>query len=139
MEQPKYGFNVILSVPMDTAIERTTAALGEEGFGILSEIDVAAAFKKKLDLDHRPYRILGACNPHLARHAIEADPNIGLLLPCNVLVQDNQDGTCTVGFMDPVAVMALVDKPGVEALASDVRERLERVRQALEAGEPATR
>ncbi|ADC72383.1 MULTISPECIES: DUF302 domain-containing protein [unclassified Thioalkalivibrio] len=134
MEQPKYGFNVILSVPMDTAIERTTAALGEEGFGILSEIDVAAAFKKKLDLDHRPYRILGACNPHLARHAIEADPNIGLLLPCNVLVQDNQDGTCTVGFMDPVAVMALVDKPGVEALASDVRERLERVRQALEAG-----
>ncbi|WP_019025030.1 MULTISPECIES: DUF302 domain-containing protein [unclassified Thioalkalivibrio] len=134
MEQPKYGFNVILSAPMDTAIERTTAALGEEGFGILSEIDVAAAFKKKLDLDHRPYRILGACNPHLARHAIEADPNIGLLLPCNVLVQDNQDGTCTVGFMDPVAVMALVDKPGVEALASDVRERLERVRQALEAG-----
>ncbi|WP_026278714.1 MULTISPECIES: DUF302 domain-containing protein [unclassified Thioalkalivibrio] len=134
MEQPRYSFNVVVNESMDTTIERTTAALGEEGFGILSEIDVAAAFKKKLDLDHRPYRILGACNPHLARHAIEADPNIGLLLPCNVLVQDNQDGTCTVGFMDPVAVMSLVDKPGVEALASDVRERLERVRQALETG-----
>ncbi|MGM0553199.1 MAG: DUF302 domain-containing protein [Pseudomonadota bacterium] len=134
MEQPNYGFNVTVNTGMDEAIERTTAALGNEGFGILSEIDVAAAFKKKLDLEHRPYRILGACNPHLARQAIEADPNIGLLLPCNVLVQDNQDGTCTVGFMDPIAVMGLVDKPGVEELARDVRERLERVCRALETG-----
>lgn len=132
MEQPKYGFNVVVDSDMDTTLERTTAALGEEGFGILSEIDVAGAFKKKLDLDHRPYRILGACNPHLARQALEADPNIGLLLPCNVVVQDNEDGSCTVGFMDPVAVMGLVDKAGVEELANDVRQRLERVRLALE-------
>lgn len=132
MEQPKYGFNVIVNSDMDTTLERTTAALGEEGFGILSEIDVAGAFKKKLDLDHRPYRILGACNPHLARQALEADPNIGLLLPCNVVVQDNEDGSCTVGFMDPVAVMGLVDKAGVEELANDVRQRLERVQLALE-------
>ncbi|WP_028484880.1 DUF302 domain-containing protein [Thioalkalivibrio sp. ALE17] len=134
MEQPQYGFNVIVPGAIDQVIERTTAALGEEGFGILSEIDVAAAFKKKLDLDHRAYRILGACNPNLARQAIEADPNIGLLLPCNVLVQDNENGTCTVGFMDPVAVMCLVDKPGVEDLAQDVRHRLERVRLTLETG-----
>ncbi|WP_038053851.1 DUF302 domain-containing protein [Thioalkalivibrio sp. ALJ1] len=134
MEQPIYGFNVIVKGDIDRVIERTTAALGEEGFGILSDIDVAAAFKKKLDLDHRAYRILGACNPNLARQAIEADPNIGLLLPCNVLVQDNENGSCTVGFMDPVAVMGLVDKPGVEDLANDVRHRLERVRLTLETG-----
>ena len=134
MEQCKYGFNVIVKGDIESVIERAATALGGEGFGILSDIDVAAAFKKKLDLEHRPYRILGACNPNLARQAIEADQNIGLLLPCNVLVQDNENGSCTVGFMDPVAVMGLVEKPGVEDLAGEVRQRLERVRQALEAG-----
>ena len=134
MEQCKYGFNVIVKGDIESVIERAATALGGEGFGILSDIDVAAAFKNKLDLEHRPYRILGACNPNLARQAIEADQNIGLLLPCNVLVQDNENGTCTVGFMDPVAVMGLVEKPGVEDLAGEVRQRLERVRQALEAG-----
>ena len=94
---------------------------------------MAGTLKKKLDLDRRPYHILGACNPKLASQALEADPDIGLLLPCNVVVREEQNGDITVGFMDPVAVMGLVDKEGVEQLANDVRARLERVRDLLTA------
>ena len=102
-----------------------------EGFGILSDIDVAATLKKKLDRDMPPYRILGACNPPLALRAIEAEPSIGLLLPCNVVVRQDAEGQVRVEFMDTDAVLRLVDKPAITALASEVRQRLERVMQAL--------
>ena len=128
-----YGFNVTLKTTVPEAIDRVKDALATEGFGVLSEIDVAGTLKKKLDLDRRPYHILGACNPKLASQALEADPDIGLLLPCNVVVREEDNGDVTVGFMDPVAVLGLVDKEGVEQLANDVRGRLERVRDLLTA------
>lgn len=126
-----YGFNVSVSGRFDDVVEQVTAALQQEGFGVLTEIDVAATLKKKIDVDRLPYKILGACNPGLAHQAIQADPDIGLLLPCNVVVRQEEDERITVVFMDPVAVLSLVDKPGVDALGADVRGRLERVRDAL--------
>ncbi|HYQ73075.1 MAG TPA: DUF302 domain-containing protein [Gammaproteobacteria bacterium] len=126
-----YGFNIKVSGDMDAVRERVTAALQQEGFGVLTEIDVAATLKKKLDVDRKPYLILGACNPALASQALDADPDIGLLLPCNVVLREADDGSITVGFMDPVAVLSLVDREGVGALATEVRSRLERVRDAL--------
>jgi len=128
-----YGFNVTLKTTVPEAIARVTEALKTEGFGVLTEIDVAGTLKKKLDIDRRPYHILGACNPKLASQALDADPDIGLLLPCNVVVREEEDGKVTVGFMDPAAVLALVEKEGVEVLANDVRSRLERVRDLLTA------
>jgi len=128
-----YGFNVTLKTTVPEAIARVTEALKTEGFGVLTEIDVAGTLKKKLDIDRRPYHILGACNPKLAAQALDADPDIGLLLPCNVVVREEEDGKVTVGFMDPAAVLGLVEKEGVEALANDVRSRLERVRDLLTA------
>jgi uncharacterized protein (DUF302 family) len=126
-----YGFNINLTGDMDKVRERVTAALQQEGFGVLTEIDVAATLKKKLDVDRKPYLILGACNPVLANQALNADPDIGLLLPCNVVLREEDDGSITVGFMDPAAVLSLVDQEGVEVLATEVRSRLERVRDAL--------
>lgn len=126
-----YGFSTTISSGFDAAVEKVTQALQQEGFGVLSEIDVAGTLKKKLDLDKRPYKILGACNPQLASQALEADPDIGLLLPCNVVVREEADGSAWVGFMDPAAVLGLVDKPGIEGLAGEVRSRLERVRDSL--------
>jgi uncharacterized protein (DUF302 family) len=128
-----YGFNVTLKTTVAEAIDRVKDALATEGFGVLSEIDVAGTLKKKLDLDRRPYHILGACNPKLASEALERDPDIGLLLPCNVVVREEENGEIIVGFMDPVSVLGLVDKEGVEQLAMDVRGRLERVRDLLTA------
>ena len=126
-----YGFNVTVNGNMDEIRSRVEAALKEEGFGVLTEIDVAATLKKKIDVDRKPYLILGACNPVLANQAINADPDIGLLLPCNVVLREEDDGSITVGFMDPAAVLGLVDKQGVEDLAGEVRDRLERVRDAV--------
>jgi len=126
-----YGFHAHPKGTFNEVIEAATQALKAEGFGVLSDIDVAATFKARLDIDRRPYRILGACNPTLANQAIAADADIGLLLPCNVVVREEDDGTVTVAFMDPVAVLDLVDKPDVSALAEDVRSRLQRVRKQL--------
>ena len=126
-----YGFTVSVSGTMEEVEGKVTEELQKQGFGILTEIDVAATLKKKIDVDRKPYKILGACNPALANQAIEADPDIGLLLPCNVIVREEDDGSITVGFMDPVAVLGLVEMDGIERLATEVRGRLERVRDAL--------
>jgi uncharacterized protein (DUF302 family) len=120
-----YGFGVTVSLPYEQAIERTRAALKDQGFGVLTEIDVKQTMKAKLDVDFRPYVILGACNPPLAHRALSADLGIGLLLPCNVIVYDNGDGSSTVEVMDPEAALGLVgDNPVIAEVAREARSRL---------------
>lgn len=126
-----YAFTATTSKSYDEAVTEVTGALQEQGFGVLTEINVSEVLKKKLDIDKRPYLILGACNPVLANQAMEAEPDIGLLLPCNVVVREEEDGTTTVAFMDPSAVLSLVDNPEVATLAAEVRGRLEKVRDAI--------
>jgi len=126
-----YAFSTTSSQSYDETVAAVRDALQEQGFGVLTEINVSAVLKKKLDIDKRPYIILGACNPVLANQAMEAEPDIGLLLPCNVVVREEENGTITVAFMDPSAVLALVDNPDVGALAAEVRGRLEKVRDVI--------
>ena len=127
-----YGFGTTVSAPYDQALERTKAALKEQGFGVLTEIDVKKTMKEKLDADFRPYAILGACNPPLAHRALSGDLGIGLLLPCNVTVYDNGDGTSSVDFMDPVAALGIVgDNPTLAEVAREAKARLQKARDAL--------
>ena len=128
----RYGFETTLSgVSHADAIARVTEALKQEGFGILTEIDVSATLKKKLDADFRPYTILGACNPPLAKQALEAEPQIGLLLPCNVVVQQGEGDSVIVSIADPKAMFTLVDNDGVAPVAAEADTRLRRVIAAL--------
>ena len=116
----------------EDAVERVTAFLADEGFGVLTEIDVKTTLKKKLDIDFRRYLILGACNPQLAHRALSAEPDLGVLLPCNVVVAEREGGGCVVSAMDPVAAFGLIDNPEVQPVATEVRERLERVLDGLQ-------
>ena len=127
----EFGFGKVVDLAFDEAVDTVTAKLADEGFGVLSDIDVATKMKEKLDKDMPRYRILGACNPALAFQAISAVEDIGLLLPCNVLVREDADGKVHIDFMDPVSVMSLVKDPGVVPLANDVKGRLQRVLEAL--------
>lgn len=127
----RFGFGTVVTASFNDAIESVTAALNTEGFGVLTDIDVAATMKAKLDKDMPPYRILGACNPALAYQAISAEPEMGLLLPCNVVVRAIDDTTTHISFMDPEAVLQLVEQPGIEVLAANVKARLLRVMAAI--------
>ena len=126
-----YGFSTQIAKPFDVVIDLVTNALQVEGFGVMSDIDVQATLKNKLGVDSRPYRILGACNPHFAHQALTAEPEIGLLLPCNVVVQALDDGEIKVSFIDPQAMLQVVQNPEVSAIAGQVEERLRRVCRAL--------
>ncbi len=126
-----YTFTRTLDADLATAEARTTAALKDEGFGVLTEIDIQATLKKKLDVDVPGYKILGACNPPLAHKAMQAEPRIGTMLPCNVILRDLGDGTTEVAAVDPVASMAAVENDDLGAIAAEVRERLQRVVAAL--------
>lgn len=128
-----YGFNAKFKGSFDDAVTKVVEELSKEGFGVLTEIDVKAVLKKKLDVEKRPYKILGACNPVLANQALTAEPDIGLLLPCNVVVREEDDGSVTVGFMDPSAVLQLVERDEIGELAGQVRAKLEKVKAGVEA------
>ena len=126
-----YYIATTIDSAFDQAIDRLTETLADEGFGILTDIDVKATMKKKLDAEFRNYRILGACNPPFAHKALGHDDKIGTLLPCSVIVQEWEPGRVEIAAVDPVASMQMVDSPGLESVAREVRERLERALQKL--------
>jgi uncharacterized protein (DUF302 family) len=126
-----YYFARKLDTTLEEATKRATEALKSQGFGILTEIDVAATLKKKLDVEFRPYRILGACNPHFAHQALQAEDKIGTMLPCNVIVQEIEPGVVEVAAIDPIASMSAVENDSLGGVAVEVRERLKKVVDAL--------
>lgn len=127
----QYYFNKTVDLSFGEAVERVTEELKKEGFGVLTEIDVQATMKKKLDVDFRPYKILGACNPHFAYKALQMEHNIGLMLPCNVIVQDAGNGKSEVAAIDPLVAMSRVDNPALEPVAQEVRAKLQHVIECL--------
>ena len=126
-----YTFDTTLDLPFDDAVERVTEELAAEGFGVLTTIDVKATLKKKIDADFRPYTILGACNPGLAHKALSAEARIGVMLPCNVVVQEDAPGRTLVSAVDPVASMSAVDNPDLGGIAGEVRAKLKSVIDGL--------
>lgn len=140
MGKLRYGFETTLAgVSYDDALRRVTDALKDEGFGVLTEIDVSATLKKKLDVDFRRYMILGACNPALAYRALAAEPHIGLLLPCNVVVQETDEGSVVVSIASARAMFARVDNTDVAPVAEEADARLRRVFDAIASGSGAPR
>jgi uncharacterized protein (DUF302 family) len=126
-----YYFSKTLPVGFEEAVRRATEALKQEGFGIITEIDVKDTFQKKLGIEFRNYRILGACNPALAREALELEDKVGTMLPCNVVVQGAPDNTVEIGAIDPVASMAAIENPRLKQAAKRVREKLQKVIASL--------
>ncbi len=122
-----YHFSKTVDLSFEEAIEKTTAELKEEGFGVLTEIDITGTLKKKLDVDFRNYRILGACNPPNAYKALQAEPHIGLMLPCNVIVQEHENGTVEVSAVDPVASMQAIENEDLGEIAGTIRNMLKSV------------
>ncbi len=125
----KYYFGRTVEQSFDDAVVRVTEELKKEGFGVLTEIDMQATLKKKLDVDFRPYKILGACNPPFAYKALQAEQNIGLLLPCNVIVQDAGNGKTEISAIDPLVSMSNVENPALEPVAAEIKAKLQRVIQ----------
>ena len=139
MRESRYGMGVDVALPYDQALEKTTEELKKEGFGVLTTIDVKQTLKQKLDKEFRQYTILGACNPHLADRAFEAELEIGLLLPCNVIVYENGAGRSVVAAMAPVAAIGMVGgDPALKDVAREADERLRRVLRALKAAAPVS-
>ncbi len=126
-----YYFNKIISSDFDSAIEKVTEQLKSEGFGVLTEIDVKKTLKEKIDVDFRKYKILGACNPPNAFKALSNEPYIGLMLPCNVVVQESENGKIDISAVDPLASMQAVSNPHLEEIARNIRLKLERVINSL--------
>jgi uncharacterized protein (DUF302 family) len=126
-----YYFNKVMNASFDEAVERVTAELAKEGFGILTEIDVKKTLKKKLDVDFRQYKILGACNPPFARKVLEAEDKIGLMLPCNVIVQELESGEVEVAAIDPIASMQAVQRPDLQETALEVRDKMQKIIDSL--------
>jgi uncharacterized protein (DUF302 family) len=127
----KYYFNKTVDLSFEDAIAHVTEELKKEGFGVLTEIDVQATLKKKLDVDFRPYKILGACNPPFAYQALQAEHNIGLMLPCNIIVQDAGNGKSEVAAIDPLVAMSSVENPALEPVATEIQAKLKRVVENL--------
>jgi uncharacterized protein (DUF302 family) len=126
-----YSHQVELDHPFDSAVEKVVEALKIEGFGVLTEIDVRKTLREKLDQDFRRYVILGACNPPLAHRALTTDLDIGLLLPCNAIVYEREDGGCSAAFLDPQAMFTFVDNPALTEVAAEAADRIERVAGSL--------
>ena len=126
-----YSYARIVDGDVDSVVERVTEALKTEGFGVLTTIDVRETLKKKLDVDFRPYRILGACNPPLAHQALQGEAGVGVLLPCNVVVSEDADGTIAVSAIDPKAMFSVVNTPGMEPIVEEVRTKLQNMLEAL--------
>ena len=131
MNASQLGLTVQLKTDFESALQRVTEALKVEGFGVLTEIDVKATFKKKIEVDFRPYKILGACNPTLAHRTLSTDPRVGLLLPCNVTVSDEGEGVIEISIVDPISMLGVVKNPDIEPIAQEARTRLERVADSL--------